>query len=944
MIKRILIVLLLLAPFAVGQSTTVSATVVDSSSQAWANGTYTISFRPVPNQPGPYLWNGSPLITTQFTGTMNGSGVFSVSIPSSNAITPAGSQWTFTICPSATSPCGTMFLPITGSSEDVSAQITAAIPSVHAFPTPMGYAYADSQVQQLPGLGQSYFNTTQKVPKYWDGSAWQTYGSGNGTIQPTPQFRLFIQPNAGTQTVAGPASTAQNAVTPLLQGIGNTDLFATGAGNNGTTNFFSTYPTGLANVPPGSTDTESPDTTVGSGASLLDLRSNGRIVTTKDVGQSHSCSPQSSGPITDTVCERDTATLPRSQIHNNGYFIAAGPGFNLGNDVTSAQGWSLTTFSQDEFDALSRGIKSIDTHFFNCHSIGDCNGPRTYETTDGGQTEASGEGNTGGYASALENSSYIHATISSGGSTGSNNLNTTLVSGQNVFTDGGYLLDISKGTLSGTITDMSFPTVLSSGTPFMAWDMSGITMPVSTAWGVSNSATTSAANGKFQVPVSQTINFTLGTLPSASGPFVVGNNACMVKEFAEQVSITAVGTPSAGVQSVTFSTRYGYSAGALLMQGGVCGQYPTKTGATWRTAIMAIGSLTSGQVILAACSHGNCTSSAPSSGSADIVTQVIGGNGTAISFYPGAEIIGTNKGTVNTVQLANNTAAWANGDSIEGPHPPAVNMYGFHIIAGQTTPSNDSFSQGLEVGLTGSALMDSYLQLDGGSKVTHIIKYLPDGSPAYNDFIYAVTNPTQAIIEYTNAPDSDLRVFEGSSASANKFYSLAGGGFRVLTGAAYAKFDALNIPATPTVLGQIPIATSLSTANINYQPVTMSGDATLAVAGAITVTKSNGKLICVADGTNCPAGIANVQVALPTTAIAANTCTAAATVTMTGVTTTSTFTTAFATDPSAVTGYGSSGGLTIALWPTVNTLNWRVCNSTASSITPGAMTINVGAK
>lgn len=80
--------------------------------------------------------------------------------------------------------------------------------------------------------------------------------SAGGSVQSAPQFRLYIQPNSGTQAIAGPASTTQNAVTPLLQGKGNTDLFINGAGNNGIANFLSTYPTGYATVPPTSTSTE----------------------------------------------------------------------------------------------------------------------------------------------------------------------------------------------------------------------------------------------------------------------------------------------------------------------------------------------------------------------------------------------------------------------------------------------------------------------------------------------------------------------------------------------------------------------------------------------------------------------------------------------------------------------------------------------------------------
>jgi hypothetical protein len=117
---------------------------------------------------------------------------------------------------------------------------------------------------------------------------------------------------------------------------------------------------------------------------------------------------------------------------------------------------------------------------------------------------------------------------------------------------------------------------------------------------------------------------------------------------------------------------------------------------------------------------------------------------------------------------------------------------------------------------------------------------------------------------------------------------------------------------------------------------------TLSVAAPTTV---NGVLQAVSTWvTPAGTGITNIAIALPTTAIAANTCTTTATVTMTGLATTSAFSTAFATNPNAVTGWGASGGLTFTAFPTANTLNWSVCNQTAASITPGALSLNVGAR
>jgi hypothetical protein len=43
-----------------------------------------------------------------------------------------------------------------------------------------------------------------------------------------------------------------------------------------------------------------------------------------------------------------------------------------------------------------------------------------------------------------------------------------------------------------------------------------------------------------------------------------------------------------------------------------------------------------------------------------------------------------------------------------------------------------------------------------------------------------------------------------------------------------------------------------------------------------------------------------------------------------------------------VTGYvaASTGGLSIAGYPTSNAVNWDVCNWSSGSLTPGALTLN----
>lgn len=91
--------------------------------------------------------------------------------------------------------------------------------------------------------------------------------------------------------------------------------------------------------------------------------------------------------------------------------------------------------------------------------------------------------------------------------------------------------------------------------------------------------------------------------------------------------------------------------------------------------------------------------------------------------------------------------------------------------------------------------------------------------------------------------------------------------------------------------------------------------------------------------------IANTTFTNSTTAIAANSCSASAsTVTMTGMATTSVIFITPSADASGSVGWGSSGGLVIDAWPTANTLNYKICNATGSSITPGAVTWNAGAR
>jgi hypothetical protein len=167
---------------ALGQSTTVSGNVTDASSQAWAGGTYQFQFAPNPQFPtGPYTWTGGAL-NKVISGTLDGSGNYSVSIPSNTAISPQGSKWILQVTPNATSPSfSTPPTTITGGTQT----LNATPPAVTTPPTLFARAYADSEITGAT-IGSQYFNVTTSMVRVCTVvtglacTTWANVGSGAG--------------------------------------------------------------------------------------------------------------------------------------------------------------------------------------------------------------------------------------------------------------------------------------------------------------------------------------------------------------------------------------------------------------------------------------------------------------------------------------------------------------------------------------------------------------------------------------------------------------------------------------------------------------------------------------------------------------------------------------------------------------------------------------------
>jgi hypothetical protein len=111
-------------------------------------------------------------------------------------------------------------------------------------------------------------------------------------------------------------------------------------------------------------------------------------------------------------------------------------------------------------------------------------------------------------------------------------------------------------------------------------------------------------------------------------------------------------------------------------------------------------------------------------------------------------------------------------------------------------------------------------------------------------------------------------------------------------------------------------------------------------ANSLQCTNSDGSTCLPGTGTTIT--VCSGSQALGTSAIASGAAASTVTITCTGLLATDNIMLDFNGSPLAVTGYvpSSSGMLTILKWPTANTINVSVVNSTASSITPGAITLN----
>lgn len=460
-------------------------------------------------------------------------------------------------------------------------------------------------------------------------------------------------------------------------------------------------------------------------------------------------------------------TAPILQSTSNGITVFSGAGAYISGT------WRVGIVKHDVVFANSRMIAQMNSGSLERHSVGDGVPMYWYNVTDMGSIAGDDEGAQGLAAQVIQTfcgtgssstcpvpspEDYFHGTVASTKGTGDIQPNLTYTRGVSTTEDGAFLLDITQGRHSGTLPD---PPVAVPGSAYLNYypNVTGTTLPLTTAWCTTTKAVTTEANGGTMpngnlrdTYAPYKIGCTPQVIGTASPPIIKSTTVpvCIVgagnEAYPEHAFVTDVQVVS-GVQEVTISLATPKPVGSTIFQGGVCGQYlsfdASLSTTGQRTSYMVLGSLTGSDLIAGVNARGAFAS--PGGPGFDPVAYPI-----AYHLFPGAEIV-RNNSTFNTQNghltsngnptLEPNAIPWAKGDAVEQPFYPVPGGSGLSIHYSGATPGHPkSGISGLVIG-AGGTLIDSafaYIRAGSGNPTT---QYIGNGGLQQPPPLMVVTAP-----------------------------------------------------------------------------------------------------------------------------------------------------------------------------------------------------------
>lgn len=243
------------------------------------------------------------------------------------------------------------------------------------------------------------------------------------------------------------------------------------------------------------------------------------------------------------------------------------------------------------------------------------------------------------------------------------------------------------------------------------------------------------------------------------------------------------------------------------------------------------------------------------------------------------------------------------------------------VVASPNTDNNTAVSSAFD--LTGANFIDFTISFSSGSALntaTGQLAYVsPLGMGGTVTSVTCGTGLTGGTITATGTCAPDFGTAANKVAQGGVI--TAGGPTGSATVAPIITYNAagqLTTVSSATITPAIGSVTGLGT------NVGAALGATLSAAGGVSST--------IASGTS----------AMGTSAISSATCATVVTTSATNTATTDVIWWGFNGDPTGVTGYvpATAGMLTIIAYPSANNVNFKVCNNSSSSISPGAITLN----
>lgn len=453
----------------------------------------------------------------------------------------------------------------------------------------------------------------------------------------------------------------------------------------------------------------------------------------------------------------DSPAAGADSIQTSATSNVAGGGFNLGN----AGGWSNSFNQVFTGNFARRGITQTIGGAQTKHAIGDCAAIYLYVKTDGGMAAASDEGACAITAQVLENQGYFHGTVSSTTGTGDTAPVLAHATGNNWTTDGGYLLDITKGTLSGTLTGASAPLSLTINSGVVATflnflTVSGATLPISTAIGIATAAIANPSTTRDN-PILTTVIVNVAQIAGVYQPFTAGSVVTVAGINYPEQSVIQTASAVSGTHQQTLTLKLcNPNTQAILFQGGIQGQYISADAnlalSGMRSSYFAFGSLLGTDMIYGnQVTGGVANNFLPNAGCE--AWQPTGAN-SAWHLYPGAEVVkNSDQGIACTVEQ--NRVAWAATDVVECTHFPTVATQGAFIVRVQYSPSNASLGwNGIHVVCDGPGTA-------GGNSAGALIQnaftpthYLGSGGPLQAPIGLAISGQWASPIFIQAAPDA----------------------------------------------------------------------------------------------------------------------------------------------------------------------------------------------